>query len=522
SPAVPASAAATAGTTSAAGGGASAGDSAGDGASAATDGTATGGTGDSLGGAGTADDGDRLINGLRWLDVDDKPILGNEGNVLKAGDQYYLFGTRDALSGGFAAVSVYRSADLRHWAFDRDVLTQDSDEALGFAYIYRPNVIFNAATGKYVMWMRHEVDIYNFQRAAVAVSDTPDGDYRFVGTFRPLHDQGIWDPSDPDRQLSGYTSRNCTAFVDDDGKAYFVSVSNGANDLNLYQLTDDYLEIDHLVATLFPGKRRDAPVLFKRNGVYFMLSIGSQVSDYPVAFATSTSLASGWSDFSSIDSSPIVRHDMYEPPLSTPAAVLSVPGSAGPSLLYIGDSVDYGYVGQAHVWLPISFPANDQLSMPFYDLLDLDATQGKIAGSTRSFRFISDKTGLALDVDGASLVAGARLVQARPSGAKSQIWFPEFAGGGAYRLTNANSGKLLGSDVAEELHDFVFEQVDKDGHDGDVLSLVPRQGAHFSLYHDKLSSYAGVEDGSAEGAPIKVFASGQAKAAGTWHVEFVR
>ena len=74
-------------------------------------------------------------------------------------------------------------------------------------------------------------DNYGQARAAVAVADKIDGDYTYRGSFRPLD----------------YMSRDCTAFVDDDGSAYFLSAANENADLHLYKLTDDYTAIGSLV-----------------------------------------------------------------------------------------------------------------------------------------------------------------------------------------------------------------------------------------------------------------------------------
>lgn len=91
-------------------------------------------------------------------------------------------------------------------------------------------------------------------------------------------------------------SRDCGLFVDSDNKAYFISASNENYDLNLYELSQDYLSIGRLVSILFPGGHREAPALFKRNGYYFLLTSGATGwSPNQAMYATSTALGSGWS-----------------------------------------------------------------------------------------------------------------------------------------------------------------------------------------------------------------------------------
>src|SRR5690606_9994009 len=111
------------------------------------------------------------------------------------------------------------SRNLKDWKFVKDILTDKSDADLNYAKIERPKIIYNKKTNRYVMWMHKEGgDNYGQARAAVAVSDRIDGDYQYLGSFRPLN----------------HMSRDCTAFVDDDGAGYFLSAANENADLHLY------------------------------------------------------------------------------------------------------------------------------------------------------------------------------------------------------------------------------------------------------------------------------------------------
>lgn len=69
-------------------------------------------------------------------------------------------------------------------------------------------------------------------------------------------------------------SRDDNLFVDDDDKAYFVSAANHNADLIIYELTDDYLDVKTQVITLWRGGYREAPVIIKKDGVYFLFSSG--------------------------------------------------------------------------------------------------------------------------------------------------------------------------------------------------------------------------------------------------------
>src|SRR5690606_9298703 len=112
-------------------------------------------------------------------------------------------------SKGSQGVNVYSSKDLYNWQFEALAFSPvdglDSDITWG-CIMERPKVIYNPQTKKFVMWFHLELkgQGYDAARAAVAVSDSPQGPFQFVDSFRP----------------NGNMSRDMGLFVDDDGKAY--------------------------------------------------------------------------------------------------------------------------------------------------------------------------------------------------------------------------------------------------------------------------------------------------------------
>ena len=90
-------------------------------------------------------------------------------------------------------------------------------------------------------------------------------------------------------------SRDITVFVDTDGTGYMISAARENYDLHIYRLTADYTGIAALVADPWPGGHREAPALFKRNGVYFMLTSGATGwNPNQQQYATATSIAGPW------------------------------------------------------------------------------------------------------------------------------------------------------------------------------------------------------------------------------------
>lgn len=493
---------------SAPGVGASGGPSSGSGSSASgSGGAASGGgassssagaTGGSTPGAGggpveTPADLGPLVNGIQWADTAGNPIQAHGGGVIQVGSYYYWFGENRNPDGTFYAVSAYRSEDLRHWEFRNHVLTMDSDEDLDPANIERPKVVFNESTGRYVMWMHWENGVhYGEARAAVASSDTVDGDYTYHGSFRPLAGSGVIDHDKP-----GYMSRDCGLFVDDDKKGYFISASNENYDLNLYQLTPDYLKIDRLVAVLFPGGHREAPALFRRKGTYFLLTSGATGwSPNQAKYATSRSLASGWSSMTNVaDGTTFHSQSTY---------VLPVQGSSGTSYLYMGDRWAGAWSGRVndstYVWQPIAFPSDTTMSMSWSNTLTIDTAAGTVSGATNNFKLMNKKSGKVMEVAGASSEDGAAVVQSPDGGGDNQKWSFNYNGSGHFRLTNVKSGKVL--DVPDESKNDGIALKQWTNHDGDNQAwlFIDTGGGDYQIRNKNSGKLIGVVQGSTDDA----------------------
>lgn len=207
-------------------------------------------------------------NGTVWTDTAGQPIQAHGGQIIVADGYYYWYG-EDRRENRY--VACYRSTDLAQWEFRNYVLTTDSPTAAirqrtdlrlvrddgGKVNIERPKVLYCPQTGRYVMWAHYENGRnYDDARACIASCDTPDGDFVYHGSFNPY----------------GHMSRDCTLFRDDDGKAYFLSAARDNLDLNIYLLTDDYLNVRRHVNTLWQGELREAPAVFKRDGRYYILT----------------------------------------------------------------------------------------------------------------------------------------------------------------------------------------------------------------------------------------------------------
>ncbi|WP_306215690.1 RICIN domain-containing protein [Actinoplanes sp. RD1] len=366
-----------------------------------------------------------IANGVQFTDTSGAGVHAHGGGMLKVGGYWYWFGENRNADDTFRAVSVYRSADLRTWEFRNNVLTSSSAAELGNAKIERPKVVHNAATGRFVMWMHKENGTdYGEARAAVASSSTVDGAYTYHGSFRPLNQ---------------HMSRDITLF-EEGGTAYMVSAADENRDLQIYRLTADFLQVAALVGNFWDNASREAPALFKRNGVYFMLTSGTSGWDPNQAkYATATSISGPWSGWTNVGDATTFG--------SQPASVLPV----GNAFLYLGDRWAGAWSGPVndsrYVWLPIGFPSSTSMSLSWYPTITIDAAAGTVTGNPATYYRVTNRAGgKVLDVVSASMADNAEVKQYAWNGGANQRFEFRDAGGGYFQIVAQHSGKCL--DVA--------------------------------------------------------------------------
>ncbi len=261
-----------------------------------------------------------LRPGSLWLDTEGNSIQAHGGQVQllpvpdEDGDKIwrYLWIGENKSNGHYGNnIAVYSSEDLLSWTFEGNVLRsvesrKDLEEDPYFTGLYkdcteeeldeiyaaintsavieRPKMLYNEATDQYVIWFHHDSATkeggytYDAGMAGVAVSDSPYGPFRFIGRYR-LDDC-------PEDELDCFPfskgeSRDMNLFRDDDGTAYIVYTSENNKTLYISKLNESYtgLSADPNEAVygedyirLFPGSMREAPVLIKNEGRYYLMS----------------------------------------------------------------------------------------------------------------------------------------------------------------------------------------------------------------------------------------------------------
>lgn len=210
-----------------------------------------------------------------WLDTDGNPINAHGGGLLYHKGTYYWYGeykvgetilpkwaTWECYRTDVTGVSCYSSKDLLNWKFEGIVLKAVKDDPNHDLHpskvLERPKVVYNKKTKKFVMLAHVESADYSKAAAGVAISDTPTGEFKYLGSFRP----------------NGGMSRDQTVYVDDSGKAFQFASSENNQTMYINELTDDYLKPTGRYVRRFVGMAREAPAVFQYNGKYYMLSSG--------------------------------------------------------------------------------------------------------------------------------------------------------------------------------------------------------------------------------------------------------
>ncbi len=220
-----------------------------------------------------------------WPDDKGNHIQAHGGGIIKRGHTYYWFGEdrgRD-LDPKMRYVSCYSSKDLVNWRFRNRVIRLYDPENFGEGWVLeRPKVFYNPKTQKYVMYMHVDDVQYRVARVGVAISDKVDGDYKYLGSFRPL----------------GHESRDIGQFIDDDGAAYLIFEDRPFG-FRIAKLSNDYLTVEKHVCLIPMAMEGGALIRYK--GLYYV--IGSALTGWtpnPNKYATAPSLEGPWSEFKDI------------------------------------------------------------------------------------------------------------------------------------------------------------------------------------------------------------------------------
>lgn len=298
-----------------------------------------------------------IHSGVPWYDQNHNTVSAHGAGVIKEGDRFYLFGEfKQDHGNAFAGFSCYSSADLASWRFESIALPVQPDGRLGPDRVgERPKVMKCPATGEFVMFMHTDNSAYKDQAVGYATSSTVTGPYTFRG---PL----LFDGKPVKKWDMG-------VFQDDDGAGYLITHSG-----NLYRLADDYRSVTaQVVKDMTP--HCEAPVIFKRNGLYYWLGSGltgwERNDNY---YFTATSLAGPWQSRGTFAPKGTLTWN------SQSTFVLPVIGTEADTWIFMGDRWAHPFQNTAatYVWQPLQFDDEGKLSLPeFYQSWMVDLHTGR-------------------------------------------------------------------------------------------------------------------------------------------------
>lgn len=192
-----------------------------------------------------------------WNDTAGNRIEAHSAGLLIENGRYYWYGeskkTDDLSDHG---VNCYSASSLAGpWTFEGQILSQKDivvEGQSGPFVVERPKVLFNNKTNLYVLWFHLDNSGYSFRHAAVAVSPTPTGHFRFVHALQP----------------DGVPSLDMSLYGDWDGQAYFIRSCDNQY-AGISRLSPDYLNTTGIISThsVFEGM-----AIFRlHNGTYYII-----------------------------------------------------------------------------------------------------------------------------------------------------------------------------------------------------------------------------------------------------------
>ncbi len=314
---------------------------------------------------------DSFRPGQIWLDSSGNPIQAHGGGILYTQGTYYWFGenkageTRPGILPGLHRVDVigincYSSEDLYHWTFEGIALPAEPDDPTSDLHpskvVERPKVIRNPLTGQYVMWMHVDTADYAYARAGVAVSDTPMGPYRYLGSFQP----------------GGAMSRDMALFQESDGTACLIFASEDNRTLHLSPLSDDYLEPGRQAIRICPERFREAPAIFQRQNKYYLITSGCTGWDPNAAeYAIADSLWGLWT----VVGNPCRGAGAEETFGAQGTFVLPIAGRPDRYILMADIWNKQDLSGSRYAWLPIRFEGS-RIAIDWLDEWNLESLRG--------------------------------------------------------------------------------------------------------------------------------------------------
>jgi hypothetical protein len=197
------------------------------------------------------------------FDVEGRIIDAHDGRIIQFGKRFYWYGTAYGNTNGFTEANeyvCYSSTDMQRWKKEGVLLPLKPK-----GVYYRPHVVYNNRTGKYILWYNWYPKLWNGQ-FGVAESNSPAGPFTIVNDNVSVKHSvlGVGDLG---------------VFVDNDGAAYLSYNTINGHKVSVEKLNNDYTA-STMQGSAFLAEHCEAGSMFKRNGTYYLLT------DYTCCFCT--------------------------------------------------------------------------------------------------------------------------------------------------------------------------------------------------------------------------------------------
>ena len=181
------------------------------------------------------------------------------------------------------------------------------------------------------------------------------GPYTLKHISRPINDRGI--------------VRDSTVFQDDDGSAYFIydrDVREAGPDygraLHIVKLTDDYTDFTNTWSKISPAVRREAPVILKRRGTYYMVtSAETGWKDNAANYYRATNLLGPWTELPNPTIGPFAGVTYH----SQGTWSFNIHGHPEEVIFMAERHITERMTDSSYIFLPVRFTTGDTLALPY-------------------------------------------------------------------------------------------------------------------------------------------------------------
>lgn len=333
---------------------------------------------------------------IRYSNVGDA-IDAHDGEIALFNGTYYLYGTSydcgfewGNKNAPFCGFKVYSSKDMLNWT-DRGFLFDAKTKVWqtrcnGNTYgCFRPHVVFNSKTHLYVLW----VNVYdNVSGYRVFTSKTP------VGPFSEVAEPKL--AVNSNAPAAGLNNGDHDTFIDDDGTAYLAYTDwRTKGTIVIEKLSSDYLTGTGEVVTSVTDGQTEAPGMFKRDGIYYVVYSDPNCGYCPgtgTSYKTAKSPLGPWSVGKKISDNSCGGQ---------PSFVSTIKLSSGNIYLFGSDLWNNAAKNEAlanYYWAPLTFNADGSIipmtcGQPFKVTGSKVARMAAVGNNKSSIKGVSDIAG---------------------------------------------------------------------------------------------------------------------------------